>query len=216
VRVGDPDNGQEQQAAGTRFERIIGAVLLLCLVILAIQFSFWGYRRFGPPPSAPELSQSELAVGVQLPTIESVDFEGAPVELRPAEPGTPATVLLILTTTCPFCRINVPIWNTIRRSLGDQVRFVALSLDDRERTQRFAETSRAEFPILVVEDVRSFVADLGLHAVPQTLALDAEGVIWRVWGGGLNEDHVASILLSMEELVPGLRPILPDEGDTRH
>ena len=216
MRTDSPDNGQEKQRGGGRFERVIGAVLLLCLVILAIQFSIWGYRRFGPPPPAPEPNQAALRVGAQFPAIESVGLDGIPVEVRPVEPGTQATILVILTTTCPFCRVNVPIWNSIHRSLGDQVRFVALSLDDRDRSQRFAETSRAEFPIFVVEDARSFVGDLGLHAVPLTLALDAEGMLYQLWGGGLSEDHIASILESMEELVPGLQIAPSGEGASQH
>ena len=216
VRAGNSNSGEEKQNGSTKFERIIGAVLLLCLAILALQFGLWAYRRFGPPPSTPALGQSEFGLGTQFPVVRSADLSGTPIELRPAEPGTPATILVVLTTTCPFCRANVPIWNAIHRSLVDQVRFIALSLDDRERTQRFAESSRAEFSMLVVEDARSFAADLGLHAVPQTLALDAEGVIRQVWGGGLSEDHVASILRSMEELVPGLQPMPPDEGDAQH
>jgi hypothetical protein len=205
VRTRKPDEEQKRQDGGGRFERIVGAVLTLCLVILAIQFGLWGYRRFGPPPSASSLTQNELAVGTQFPVVGSVDLGGNSVELPPAEPGTPATILVILTTTCPFCRLNVPIWNTIQRSLGSQVRFIALSLDDRERTQGFLEASRAEFSMLVVEDARSFVADLGLHAVPQTLALDADGVIQQIWGGGLSEDQVAGMLQSMVEIVPGLQ-----------
>ena len=212
----NPDNEQGERNGGGRFERFVGAVLLLCLAILAIQFGLWSYRRFGPPPAAPELSQNDLRVGVQFPVTGSFDLSGSPLELRPAEPGNPATVLVILTTTCPFCRINVPIWNTIHRSLSGQVRFIALSLDDREKTRRFVETSRAEFSILVVEDARSFIAGLGLHSVPQTLALDAGGVIRHVWGGGLSEDRVAGILQTMVELVPGLQPAPSEEGDAQY
>lgn len=216
MRTSNSNNGEEKQRGGTRLERIFSAVLLLCLAILAIQFSIWSYRRFGPPPSAPAQSQNELRAGTHFPAVKSVDLSGLAVELRPAESGAASTVVVILTTTCPFCRVNVPIWNELHSALGGQVRFVALSLDDPERTKRFAETSRAEFPMLVVEDARSFVTGLGLQAVPQTFALDSEGVIRQVWGGGLSEDHVAGILRSIGELVPGLQLTPPAEGDTRH
>ena len=216
LRAGDPDSGHERQGDGARFERIVGRVVVLCLVILALQFGLWGYRRFGPAPSTPALSQNELRAGIQFPVVGSVDLSGNSRELQPAEPGAPATILLILSTTCPFCRVNVPIWNGIHRSLGDQVRFVALSLDDLEKTQRFAESARAEFPLFVVEDSPALIAVLGLHAVPQTLALDAGGTILQVWGGGLNEDHAANILQSLEDLVPGLQPTPPDESAPRH
>ncbi len=203
--AGDSDEEREERGGGNRFERVITRVLLLCLAILVIQFGLWGFRRFGPAPPSPALSRNELRVGTQFPVTGSVDLSGNSIELRPAEPGNPATIIVVLTTTCPFCRTNVPIWNSIHRSVSGQLRFIALSLDDLDRTQRFIETSRAEFPLLVVEDARSFIADLGMHSVPQTLALDAEGVIQQVWGGGLSEEHVAVISQSMGELVPGLQ-----------
>jgi len=212
VRRGDPENEQHGQGEVSRFERIVGAVLVLCVIILAVQFGLWSYRRFRPPSLPPEPSHSELEVGVRFPVVGSVDLTGDPFDLRPAEAGTPATVLLLLTTTCPFCRVNVPTWNEIHRALGDQVRFVGLSLDDRERTRRFVETSRAEFSLFIVEDSRSLVLDLGLQSVPQTLALDAEGVIQGIWVGGLSEENVTSILQSLEEIVPNLQRRPLEEG----
>jgi peroxiredoxin len=194
----DPSDGN------TKFERVVGAVVLLCVVILALQFGLWAYRRFVPSTTGPELSRHAFDVGVELPPVELTDLEGTPLELLPTKADPPATVLIILTTTCPYCMANVPIWNAIHDALGDQVNFAGLCLDDHDAARHFVERTRAEFPLLVVDDPRTFVADLGIHGVPQTLALDSNGVVQKIWGGGLTEDHVASILHDLQDLVPGL------------
>jgi hypothetical protein len=211
VRDHDANDGQDNSDGDGKLERIIGVVVLLCVIVLAIQFGIWTYRRIAPARPAAELSRGAFAVGNDFPSVGLSDLSGDPLELAPVEPGAPATVLVILTTTCPFCRVNIPIWNEVYGALGNQVRFVGLCLDDLEDTRRFMESARPEFPLFVVADPRSFIAELGIHNVPQTLALDSEGVIQQIWGGGLGEDQIAVILQYLETLVPGLQ-VAPDGG----
>jgi hypothetical protein len=213
VRDHDTSNGRDNPDGNGKLERIVGGIVLLCVAVLAIQFGIWTYRRFAPARPAAVLGNGHFDVGSDFPRVGVSDLSGYPLELVPAEPGMPATVLVILTTKCPFCRINIPIWNEVRGALGDQVRFVGLCLDDLEETKRFVDSARPGFPILVVEEPRSFVAELGIQAVPQTLALDSDGVIQQIWGGGLNEDQIAPILQFLETLVPGLQDALPRRGD---
>jgi peroxiredoxin len=184
---------------GIWLSRVAPALVLACILGLVIEFGFWTYRRWYPgEPDQPAFAEE----GFRLPSISVQDLAGMPAELRASEPGTQATILVLLTTSCPYCRSSVPNWNAVYRRAGSSTRVVGLSLDNLDSTRRFVEEFGLEFPVFVAVRPLSVRDELEIPGVPQTIAIDAGGAVRGVWGGELRQDHLTDLQRTLRRLAP--------------
>jgi peroxiredoxin len=140
-------------------------------------------RRTGP---------ESYQLGEQLPNVGLVDLSGEAVGLQDltAEVG----VLAFLTTTCPYCRNSLPVWEEVHSELTSRgLPLIGISFDPLENTRHYADEHGIEWPVYVLASD----ADrdlLKVAAVPLTISITPAGVVTGVWFGELAPEDSSQII----------------------
>lgn len=138
--------------------------------------------------TAPESYQ----LGEQLPNVGVVDLSGESLELQDltAEVG----VLAFLTTTCPYCRNSLPVWEDVHSELTSRgLPLIGISFDPLENTRRYADEHSIEWPLYVLaSDADRDLLKVG--GVPLTISIAPAGVITGVWFGELAPEDSTQII----------------------
>ncbi|MGI8843242.1 MAG: peroxiredoxin family protein [Gemmatimonadaceae bacterium] len=123
-----------------------------------------------------------LHPGSYVPPVPAVTLGGDTVLLG-APPPDVRQVLLVFTTTCPYCRASLPAWKSLaaradsHASVGKSApRVIGLSLDSIAPTVAFRQKHRLPFPITVF-DSRRDQALYRTRSVPLILVIDSENRI---------------------------------------
>lgn len=145
-----------------------------------------------------------LGAGATIPTFRAAALTGDSVTIGSLPDSTSRQVLLILTTTCDYCRATVPVWVRLADSLGriaPHVRVVALSLDSVEATRRYAEEFRLPFPVVTLPEPK-LARIIRAGRVPQTAVVDYQGRVLYGHAGVLDQPAVMDSLF-----LAALRPL---------
>jgi hypothetical protein len=103
------------------------------------------------------------------------------------------TVLLVFSPECRACTENWPSWKDLIGLVHGKARVVGVDLT-RLGTAQYMKDHGAE-DIQVVSDVdAASIVSHSLRLTPQTIVIDEEGVVRRVWTGALHKDDIAGIL----------------------
>lgn len=107
-------------------------------------------------------------------------------------------VLLMFTTTCPYCEKNIPLWKQILQEINlDEIAIVGISLDTPESTLVYTEEKALEIPIYYALDAPTFKKENKVLGVPTTVILDAAGNVENVWTGLLSENQTTDIVAAI-------------------
>ncbi len=187
-----PDASQRHDSGPPGWiSRATRIVILLSVVGIAAEVGILAYKRLsaadpapGPLPGAMALP-GPIPAGTILGELETRDFENNTGRFA-EQLQQPPTIVFLFTTSCPTCQQTIPAWNqfyaeTAASNSGPQI--VGLSLDPLQDTRDFVATYGIEFPVEVVIDRRSLDAQIRPVYVPQTLIVDANGVVLNAWTG---------------------------------
>ena len=187
-----PDASQGHDSGPpTWVSRAARIVILLSIVGIAAEAGILAYKRLsaadpapGPPAGATALP-GPLPAGTMLGELETRDFKDNTGRFA-EQLQQPPTIVFLFTTTCPTCQQTLLAWNdfyaeTAASNGGPQI--VGLSLDPLQDTRDFVAAYGVEFPVEVVIDRRSLDAQIRPVYVPQTLVVDADGVVLNAWTG---------------------------------
>lgn len=133
-----------------------------------------------------------LSVGETVDPIAVRTLNGSPETLDPVG-AERETVLLVFTTTCPFCVENQDTWKELYDRHRDTYDVVGLSIDSLDATRDYVDRHRLPFPVVVPDDPQAFPRDYRIPGVPQTLVVDREGRVRRTWPGVLAEDTLEQL-----------------------
>jgi thiol-disulfide isomerase/thioredoxin len=118
--------------------------------------------------------------GYVVPTIQVGALNGDSLVVGQLADSGGRQLVFVFTTTCPYCRATLPIWDLVFDSLSrvptNGVHVVAMSLDSTAVTSAYAEEHRLRYQIAFFPDwkaVRFFRA----RVVPQTLVLSHLGEV---------------------------------------
>ena len=187
-----PSASQEHDSGPPAWiSRAARIVILLGVVGIAAEIGILSYKRLltaDPAPGPPQGAQAlpgPLPAGTILGGLETRDFEDTTGPFT-EQLQQPPTIVFLFTTTCPTCQQTMSAWNdfyaeTAASNGGAQI--VGLSLDPLQDTRDFVAAYGVEFPVEVVIDRRSLDAQIRPVYVPQTLVLDADGVVLNAWTG---------------------------------
>lgn len=146
--------------------------------------------------------------GQLLPWVPVTTLDGDTLTLGAPAVGEPQ-ILLLYTTTCPYCRATVPAWNEIaQRAQGARVLGIQLDAGS-------AEAYRAEhgltYEIVAVDSVlaRRLVSWYRVRTVPLTLAVGEDGRVRYSRFGQIDDalmvDSVVAVLEAAAEM-QGVKP----------
>jgi len=97
------------------------------------------------------------------------------------------TVINLWFTNCFPCVKEIPILNVLQNKYKDQVRFLAITYDSKQKVKAFLKKKDFNFEQLV--NAESYLRkELGNRAYPKIIILDKEGIV-RYIGGGIPSKH---------------------------
>jgi cytochrome c biogenesis protein CcmG/thiol:disulfide interchange protein DsbE len=147
--------------------RVLVLGLLVALPLLGLLLVNLGrdpYRIASPLVGKPAPDFRLRAVG-SAETLSLASLRGRPV------------VVNFWSTWCPPCFEEHRVLTAAARNLGSRVHFVGVVYDDEEATiRRFLSEYGDAYPMLMDENGRVAIA-YGIHGVPESFFLDADGVI---------------------------------------
>jgi len=164
-------------------------VLILAIGNALLLYEYWDLRS--------RLSSSEhlaprLVPGDRVPSFEAQSVAGnISVEY---ETATRTQILLYLSPDCEYCSDQLPIWkDVVDQSDSDRFIFYVLVNDyaDKNEVHRYVQSAQVRstailfIPQIVAESYRLF-------KTPTTIAVNANGVVERVWIGKWNDGMTAN------------------------
>ena len=168
---------------------LLVACLALSALVVVLAWQNWTMKRELARAHSPEAPDA-LAPGDVVPAFDVVDPSGKAERIAFGD-GTPRTLLLVFSTTCPACKLNMPIWNELlARPVPPSMRVVGIQTD---AGAEHAEGSPA-LPFSVFTLDRSHGASLEkIPFIPATVVLDPQGTVVAAWFGVLTESQQAEL-----------------------
>jgi peroxiredoxin len=161
-------------------------VLLAANIALIHQNSQLKAQLSLPPPVM------EAAAGAQVPDLRGVDLEGKPVEVLYGKDSRKVLVM-VFSPTCPFCDQNWPKWQQVISSLNrSAVRPVLVDVTSTTTTSFVSQHQLSSLPVILKADPRATM-DYHMHLTPQTILVDPNGKVEKVWTGVLNDAYLADL-----------------------
>jgi len=173
----------------------LGAVLLLVNVLLVQQ-----NKKLKVLASRPDRAL-EIKPGTAVPPLEGFDSDGNRHNVNYGEDSR-KTILLVMAPRCHACEENLPNWEAIingfdRRSF----RLAAVSLQSEGVNEYVNRLGINQFPVLTKIDPKYKVA-YNLALTPQTILIDADGNVEKVWSGLLREEEKQDVELALNVRLP--------------
>src|SRR5262249_51273408 len=88
---------------------------------------------------------------------------------------------------------TVPVWNAIARLKNDNCDIIGISVHSLEETKKFLSSKDVGFYAVSVESDTSFGRKYKIPGVPETILVDANGVVEKSWVGELRPDETKEI-----------------------
>jgi peroxiredoxin len=168
-------------------------ILIILVVVMAVEIFLLVQenRKLRLALKAPRGPFKILNPDEKVPPLVGVDLDSK--ETKVEFPSSEQTVLFWFSATCPSCEHNVEIWNEFYRGhRSANLRFFGVTSAGREETAEFAKKFQIEFPVLIVSDL-SLLDMYRVEVIPQTMLIDANGVVRKVWPGPLSEIYKKEI-----------------------
>jgi thiol-disulfide isomerase/thioredoxin len=138
------------------------------------------------------------AVGMTIPTVDGVDFEGEAVSIAP---GGDAKVLLFVAHWCPHCQREVPRIQAYldENPLPEGVELITVSTGVRPDGDNYPPSEWLaregwQAPVLVDDDQGTVAATYGLSAFPYFVAVDSDGKVVARASGELSTEDFAALV----------------------
>jgi peroxiredoxin len=161
-------------------------VLLAANIALIHQNSQLKSQLSLPPPLM------EASAGTEVPDLRGVDLEGKPVEMLYGKDSRKVLVL-VFSPTCPFCDQNWPKWQQVISSLDPSaIRPVLVDVTSTTTAGFISQHQLSSLPVILKADPRDTM-DYRMHLTPQTILVDPNGKVEKVWTGVMTDSAVADL-----------------------
>lgn len=127
--------------------------------------------------------ETEIPVGTRVPELRGLDTKAQVVAVTPA--GNRQTLLLVFSTSCPFCRQNWPTWERIFKGVDpDAVNVVLVDLSS-SADEAFLRAHRADGLTMISKIDPAMIDPYRLGSVPQTILIGKDARVQKEWTGVL-------------------------------
>ena len=142
----------------------------------------------------------ELKPGTELPAMVGMDMDENKSVLDYSQ-DMRKTLLFIFSPRCRACKENMPNWESMIKQLDkDSYRIVGVSLVESGTKEYVASNKLGSIPVISELDAESRIA-YSLALTPQTILINSEGRVEKVWTGRLSgqdkQDAERSLNISM-------------------
>ncbi|MDQ1435437.1 MAG: cytochrome c biosis protein CcmG, thiol:disulfide interchange protein DsbE [Actinomycetota bacterium] len=190
-----PDRPAPDRPAGRRLSR--GAIVALIVLSLAIPAGLLALILRNHDSSSPDptiVAPTRARIGSVAPDFVLPDLDGKPLRLSSLRGR--AVVLTFFASWCHPCEEDMPILERAQRDTGSRIAVVGVNYQDIPGdTRDFVRRLGVTFPSLIENSIDNPVATrYDVHAMPDTLFIDAAGVVRaRVYGPTNTHDLEAAL-----------------------
>jgi thiol-disulfide isomerase/thioredoxin len=121
-------------------------------------------------------------VGQQAPDFGLESMDGGPFRL--SDQRGRVVVLDFWATWCGPCMQSMPELDALAREFGEQITWIAVNLQEDRKTIEAALERLGVAPRVVLDIDGAAAEKFGVTAIPQTVVIDAQGKVARVFIGG--------------------------------
>jgi peroxiredoxin len=172
-----------------------GAALLLINVLLIQQNERLKVLAMKPDRAL------EVKPGTALPALEGLDNNGERHIFSYGQDSR-KTVLFVLSPRCSACEENMPNWEAIIKGLDRRsFRLAGVSLQSEGFKEYASRHGINQVPVLTKIDPKYRVS-YNLALTPQTILIDADGKVEKVWTGLLRGEDKQNVELSLNVHLP--------------
>jgi cytochrome c biogenesis protein CcmG, thiol:disulfide interchange protein DsbE len=185
-----------------------GAIALLVFASIAIPAGLLALILFNDGDSSPSgaatsttvgnpIDEHKARVGTAAPRFALRDIDGREVSLSDLR-GKPV-VIAFFASWCHPCEEELPVLEQYAEDEGDRLHVVAISFRDLPSdSEQFVRRLGVTYPALIDEPTAPVGGRYGVRGIPQTVFIDADGVVrGRVYG-----------VTSRDELAPAIGDLL--------
>jgi peroxiredoxin len=127
----------------------------------------------------------------KVPPLVAIDQKGEEVKVE--YPSSKKTVLFWFSAACPSCEHNLEFWKEIyQKHSSARLRVFGVTKSGEEKAKEFVDKFQLEFPVLIVSDF-SLLDQYRVEVIPQTMLIDNNGIVQKVWPGPLSESYKREI-----------------------
>ncbi|MGB8656490.1 MAG: TlpA disulfide reductase family protein [Candidatus Zixiibacteriota bacterium] len=181
------------EKSGSWKAQLWSIVLLIVVLAMAIEIFLLvkENRKLLAALSAPRGPFKILNPAERVPPFAGIDLSGKEVKVE--YPSSQKTVLFWFSVGCPSCEHNLEFWKEVCRKYNSaKFRFFGATNSEAKETDEFAKKFQLEFPIVMVSD-QSLLEKYKVEVIPQTMLIDANGVVLKVWPGPLSDSYKKEI-----------------------
>jgi len=193
-----------------------GAIAALVIVSIAIPAGLLALILVNDDSSSPSgsvtsttvgnpIDERKAKVGTPAPPFELPDIDGRSVALAHLR-GKPV-VIAFFASWCHPCEEELPVLQQYAEDEGDRLHVVAISFRDLPSdSANFVRRLGVTYPALIDEPTAPVGERYGVRGIPQTVFVDAEGIVRGRVFGVTSRDELAP---AIEDLLAGrdVRPI---------
>jgi peroxiredoxin len=144
---------------------------------------------------------SVLHPGNIVPSLSGTDLDGKDFTLSYSNDPR-KVVLLVFSPRCGFCTRNMPNWKALLQSLDRKsYRIVAVSIISDGVKEYVSQQKLTDIPIIAEVDPKSRVS-YEMNVTPQTILIDSDGKVEKLWVGLLSPDERSEIEQSFSLKLP--------------
>lgn len=177
------------------------AIIFFCLILISLNLFLLKQNR-GLKQLARSNSESSITVGTKLLPLSGVDNSGEKVEVN--SNIKQKTLLLVFSAACHFCAKNSPNWKEILTKVSsEKIKVVGVAFG--ENGEAFLKKYELENKFSTINLLPGKVAETPpFDITPQTILLDSDGKVEKVWSGVLDKKSFNEVLDSVGVFKPAV------------
>lgn len=167
----------------------IAVVLIIGLLIFNILLLI---QNRNLKTSTQRRSENLLTPGKVLPPLSGITISGSKEKIEWNKDNR-KTLILIFSPRCGYCHENMPNWKSILQTI-DRTKFrpVLVSIIPEEAKEYLEKYSLADMPNFIEPEPQAKV-EYAMHLVPQTLLVDPNGKLEKIWIGLIQDEQKGEI-----------------------
>lgn len=176
-----------------------GAILLtvLILTLLILNVSLVIQNRNLRTVGTGGTRSISLKEGTMVPALSGLGLDGNKITLNYQNDPRKA-VILIFSPHCGYCTDNIRNWQAIAQSLDRKLyRIMAVSITNDGVKEYIAQHSLSDVPVIADVEPKSRVS-YEMNVTPQTILIDSQGKVEKVWTGVLEHNELTEVAHSLE------------------
>jgi len=151
--------------------------------------------------SSIQKGEAALVEGQSMPAIAGIDLEGRE-QIFDWGNDNRKTLLMNFSPRCGYCRANMPNWTAILQGIDKSAYRVVVVSSISDGAKEYIEKYKIKDVPVIVEPEPKVLINYLMHITPQTILLNPDGKIEKVWVGKFVNEQKTNIEKALNVSLP--------------